>query len=366
MTWLMILGGLIALIVGAEGLVRGASKLALVLGISPLVVGLTVVSFGTSSPEIAVALGAVLGGNVDLALGNVVGSNVFNVLFILGVSALITPLVVARQLIRQEVPLMIGASLLLFVLALDRGISRIDGLMLVALLVGYTVFLIRQSRRSSRELPDEADAAARVVAGGWDDTLVVQLLLVAGGLGLLVLGADWFVEGAIRVARLLGISDLVIGLTIVAAGTSMPEAATSVLAALRGERDIAVGNIVGSNIFNILACVGVSAVAAPTRLTVPESVIAFDLPAMIAVALACLPIFFSGNRISRWEGALFLAYYCAYAAYLVLAARAHDAIDEFGFVMRWIVLPLTGVTLAVIVYRQSCAPRGAGVRSDGT
>jgi cation:H+ antiporter len=353
MTLLMILGGLVALIVGAEGLVRGASKLALFLGISPLVVGLTIVAFGTSSPEIAVAVSAVLDGKVDLALGNVVGSNVFNVLFILGVSALITPLLVAQQLIRQEVPLMIGTSVLLFVLALDRGIGRVDGLILLSLLIAYTVFLIRQSRRANRELHDEAAAeVVRVTEGGWDDSLVVQLLLVAGGLGLLILGADWFLEGAIRVARLLGISDLVIGLTIVAAGTSMPEVATSILAAIRGERDIAVGNVVGSNIFNILACLGISAVIAPARLTVPESVIAFDLPAMVAVAVACLPIFFSGNRISRWEGALFLFYYCAYAAYLVLAAQSHDAIDEFGLVMRWMVLPLTAITLAVVAYRQ--------------
>jgi cation:H+ antiporter len=357
-TLLFMVGGLAALVLGAEALVRGASKLALYLGISPLVVGLTVVAFGTSSPEIAVAVGAVTGGKLDLALGNVVGSNIFNILFILGASALITPLLVAQQLIRQEVPVMIGVSVLLFVLALDRHIDRFDGLVLVALMVGYSVLLVRQSRRANQALKKEAASElAHMGAGGWDDNPVVQLLLVAGGLGLLVVGADWFVEGAIRIARLLGISELVIGLTIVAAGTSMPEVATSLLAAARGERDIAVGNIVGSNIFNVLACLGISAIVAPAGLTVADSVIAFDLPAMIAVAIACLPIFFSGNAISRWEGGLFVGYYFAYAAYLVLSAQDHDAIDEFGLVMRWIVIPLTVITLAVVVYRESTTTR---------
>ena len=352
-TFLLIAAGLAALVVGAEALVRGASKLALSFGISPLVVGLTVVAFGTSSPEIAVSVDAVLDGKGDLALGNVVGSNIFNVLFILGVSAVITPLLVAQQLIRQEVPIMIGTSLLLFVLALDRSIGRAEGLLLSVLLVAYVVFLIRQSRNANRALRDEAASeVSRMTAGGWDDRLPVQLLLIAGGLGLLVLGADWFVDGATRIARSFGISELVIGLTIVAGGTSMPEVATSILAAVRGERDIAVGNVVGSNIFNILGCLGISAVLAPASLTVAESMVAFDIPAMMAVAIACLPIFFTGNTISRWEGGVFLGYYVAYTTYLVLSARQHDAIDEFGLVMRWVVIPLTVVTLAVVMYRR--------------
>jgi len=358
MTFLLMVGGLVALVVGAEALVRGASKLALSFGISSLVVGLTVVAFGTSSPEIAVAVGAVLDGKVDLALGNVVGSNIFNILFILGASAVITPLLVAQQLIRQEVPIMIGTSLLLFFLALDRTIGRVDGLLFIALLGGYCVFLIRQSRSASQGLRTEAASeVSRMTAGAWDDSLVVQLVLVIGGLGLLVIGAEWFVEGAVRIARALGISELVIGLTIVAAGTSMPEVATSLLAAVRGERDIAVGNVVGSNIFNVLGSLGISSVVAPAGLAVADSMVAFDLPVMIAVAIGCLPIFFSGSKISRWEGCVFLAYYTAYTAYLVLSARQHDAIDEFGLVMRWVVIPLTVITLAVVVYRQVVGPR---------
>jgi cation:H+ antiporter len=264
--------GLIALIVGAELLVRGASKLALSFGISPLVVGLTVVAFGTSAPELAVSVQSAWSGQVDIALGNVVGSNIFNVLFILGLSALIAPLLVHRQLIRQEVPMMVALSLLLWLLASDGGISRGDGLLLVSLLLAYTFLVIRQSRRESlagaplaSELPPPVDGHA------WDAHWLAQLLLVAAGMTLLVLGSNWLVEAAVTLARRLGMSEVVVGLTIVAAGTSLPEVATSIMAAVRGQRDIAVGNVVGSNIFNILAVLGISASIAPGDLLVPAS-----------------------------------------------------------------------------------------------
>jgi cation:H+ antiporter len=350
---LLFAGGLVFLIAGAESLVRGASKLALSFGISPLVVGLTVVAFGTSSPELAVSVKSAYSGQSDIALGNVVGSNIFNVLFILGVSALITPLVVARQLVRQEVPIMIGASILLFVLALDGAISRGDGMLFVVLLAGYTFFVIRQSRKSgaaaAEDDPETADASG---TGAWDRHWTVQLLLIAAGLTLLVLGSNWLVESAIAFARRLGISEMVIGLTIIAAGTSLPEVATSIMAAVRGERDIAVGNVVGSNIFNIFAVLGVSALVAPATLTVQQAMISFDLLVMLAVAIACLPIFFTGNLIARWEGALFLGYYVAYTGYLILAAQEHDALQTYGTVMGWVVMPLTAVTITVVTWRE--------------
>jgi cation:H+ antiporter len=343
--------GLAALIGGAELLVRGASRLALSFGISPLVVGLTVVAFGTSSPELAVSVQSAWSGQVDIALGNVVGSSIFNVLFILGLSALITPLLVAQQLIRQEVPVMVGASLLLWALVWDGGISRWDGALLFGLLTAYLVFVIRQSRRENKAI--EAEYAQEFGDGRrWDGYWPVQLLLIAGGLAMLVTGSDWLVGAAVVFAKQLGMSELVIGLTIVAAGTSMPEVATSVVAALRGERDIAVGNVVGSNIFNILCVLGLSALVAPASLTVPESMLSFDLPVMIAVAAACLPIFFTGNLIARWEGALFLGYYAAYTVYLVLAAQRHDALAAYGFVMAAVVLPLTLVTLLLVAWRE--------------
>lgn len=347
--------GLVALVLGAELLVRGASKLALSLGITPLVVGLTVVAFGTSAPELAVSVQSAWSGQVDIALGNVVGSNIFNVLVILGLSALITPLVVHQQVIRQEVPVMIGASLLLWALALDGGIGRWEGFLLAGLVVGYTVLLIRQSRRETAAAQAEVDAEyAEAFDGppkGWDAHWGVQLLLILAGLALLVLGARWLVEAAVGFARHLGVSELVIGLTIVAAGTSLPEVATSVMAALRGERDIAVGNAVGSCIFNILSVVGISASVAPVDLAVAPAMLAFDLPVMVAVAVACLPVFFTGNRIDRWEGGLFLALYSAYTLYLILKAGGHAALPGYGAAMGGLVLPLVAVTLLLLAWR---------------
>lgn len=354
--WLLV-AGFATLLVGAELLVRGASQLAMAFGISPLVVGLTVVAFGTSSPELAVGLSSAWAGQADIAVGNVVGSNIFNVLLILGVSAAITPLLVAQQVIRQEVPIMIGVSLLLWALAADGGIGRWDGVLLFSLVVAYTVLVIRQSRRETKAVRDEYAEAFAPEQGGWDSHWGVQVLLIIGGLSLLVLGSRWLVEAAIEFARYLGVSELVIGLTIVAAGTSLPEVATSVLAAIRGERDIAVGNVVGSNIFNILSVLGLSAVVAPTTLTVSPAVLAFDIPVMVAVAIACLPIFFTGNLIARWEGLLFLGFYVAYTAHLILLATRHDALGPFSTVMGWFVIPLTAVTLAVLAFRHARAGR---------
>jgi cation:H+ antiporter len=351
--------GLIALIAGAELLVRGASKLALAFGVSPLVVGLTVVAFGTSSPEVAVSVGAVLAGTTDIAIGNVVGSNVFNVLFILGISALVAPLAVHSQVIRQEVPIMIGASVLLLAVVLDGRLGRTDAGIMLALAVAYTVFLIRQSRAESAEVRDEY-AAAAPKGGGWDKHWAMQLSMVLIGLAMLVLGSGWLVDASVAFARALGVSDLIIGLTIIAAGTSMPEVATSVLAAARGERDIAVGNVVGSNIFNILGCLGISGLVSRNGLVISPAAMNFDLWVMIAVALACLPIFVAGRSIGRGKGVLFLGYYAIYVTYLILGAQEHDALPAFSRIMIGFVLPLTIVTLVAMVIRDQAAREHTG------
>jgi len=344
--------GLVLLVLGGEFLVRGASRLATSFGISPLVVGLTVVAFGTSAPEMAVSVQSAWAGQVDIAMGNVVGSNIFNVLFILGVSSLIVPLVVDAQMIRQEVPIMIGASALLVALGWDGGISRIEGIALFVLVIAYTVTLVLQSRRATRATQQEyAEETHIAAASTLIDRLWVQLALVVLGLVVLVAGSRLLVTGAIAIATTLGVSELVIGLTIVAAGTSLPEVAASVIASIKGQRDIAVGNVVGSNIFNILGVLGLSATVAPTELAVAPQVLALDLPVMVAVAVACLPIFFSGHRISRWEGLVFLAYYVAYIVYLVLASRADASLQIYSWVMLGAVLPLTGLTLAVVLVR---------------
>jgi cation:H+ antiporter len=350
MTFLTLLAGLVLLVAGADILVRGASRLAAAVGISPLVIGLTIVAFGTSAPEMAVSVGAAWAGQADLALGNVVGSNIFNVLFILGLSALIAPLVVAQQLVRLDVPLMIAASVAMLLMGLDGVISRIDGLILFASIIGYTGFLIVQSRKeSSLEVKDQYEQEYGLAAGS--QQFIRNGLFILGGLVLLVLGSQWLVSSAVTIAQYFGVSELVIGLTIVAAGTSLPEVATSVIATIRGERDIAVGNVVGSNIFNILSVLGLSSVVSPSGIVVPEAAIVFDIPVMIGVAIACLPVFFTGYLISRWNGALFLFYYVAYTTYLVMATTHHDGLNAFGTAMLWFVIPLTSIVLVVLAYR---------------
>ncbi|HKL14631.1 MAG TPA: calcium/sodium antiporter [Balneolaceae bacterium] len=332
--------GLIFLIIGAESLVRGASRVASRMGISPLVIGLTVVAFGTSSPELAVSIESALSGQSNIAVGNVVGSNIFNVLFILGVSAMIVPLVVSRQLIRVDVPLMIILSIVTLALSLDGNFSRANGLFMTVGLLIYIWFLIHQSRKEKALKEDEFKnefGAEEQRKSGW----LKNIAMVVGGLVLLVLGSRWFVDGAVSFAQFLGVSELIIGLTIIAAGTSLPEVVTSIIAAIRGERDIAVGNVVGSNIFNIMGVLGIAGVVAPGGLTVSPALIAFDIPVMIGVALACLPIFFTGGVISKQEAVLFLAYYVAYTLYLVLAASQHASLPIFSSVMLFFVIPLT-------------------------
>ncbi len=360
-TLLLFVAGGVLLIGGAELLVRGASRIAIAAGISPLVVGLTVVAFGTSSPELAVTVSSAFAGEADVAVGNVVGSNIFNVLFILGISALVAPLVVAQQLVRLDVPVMIGASVLALVLALDGTIGRADGVLLFAGAIGYTIFLVRQSRRESAGVRQEQDAPVAGATPPHSSPLVnIGLMLV--GLAMLVFGARWLVDAAVTTATALGVSELVIGLTVVAAGTSLPEVATSVLATIRGQRDIAVGNVVGSNIFNLLAVLGLGGVVAPSGVPVSPGALSFDIPVMVAVAIAALPIFFTGYLIARWEGAVFLAYYLAYTTYLVLNSAEHAAAAALGTAMIYFVLPLTALTLVIVSVRAARSRRPAADR----
>jgi cation:H+ antiporter len=285
-------------------------------------------------------------------MGNVVGSNIFNVLFILGLSALVTPLVVSQQLVRWDVPIMIGVSVLAVVFALDGSVVRLEGLALFGGMVVYTIFLIVQSRREKSalveaEYENEFGAKPRGVR-----QLLLDIVRLAAGLAMLVIGSRWLVGGAAAIARAVGVDEAVIGLTIIAAGTSLPEIATSVLASVRGERDIAVGNVVGSSIFNIMGVLGLTALVAPDGVSVAPSILNLDLPLMLAAAVACLPIFFTGYQIARWEGGVFVAYYAAYTSYLILNATQHAALPGYSSVMLLFVLPLTAITLAVISVRE--------------
>lgn len=345
--------GLVLLTFGADFLVNGAAQLASAFGISPLVIGLTVVAFGTSAPELAVSIASAWNGQADIAIGNVVGSNIFNVLFILGISALIIPLAVQQQLIRLDVPIMIAASVLLLLLSLDHSLSHVDGLILFGGVVLYTAFLIRHSRKESAavkaEYRDGVDVGVKTDEHPHWAKNIGYLLL---GLAMLVIGSKWLVDGAVMFARGLGVSELVIGLTIVAAGTSLPEVATSITAALRGERDIAVGNVVGSNIFNIFCVLGLASIVSPEGIHVAETALQFDIPVMIAVAAACLPIFFVGRIITRGNGAMLFGYYIAYTLYLVFTAQQTPAIHSLNIAMLWFVIPLTVITLGIGVVRE--------------
>ncbi len=345
---LMIVAGLVVLVGGGEFLVRGASALAAAMRVPPLIVGLTVVAFGTSAPELGVSLQATFSGSAEVAVGNVIGSNIFNVLFVLGLSALVAPLIVSSQLVRYDVPLMIGATLLTYLLARDGTLGKIDGAVLVVVLLGYLGLCFRNAKKEpamvQAEFANEYDGEPTGEAATWT-YLGIQVLWMVGGLVGLGLGAKWLVGGAVTLASAWGVSELVIGLTIIATGTSLPEVVTSVVASLRGERDIAVGNVVGSNIFNLGCVLGISSLVAPDGMPFSASAIAFDMPVMIAVAMICLPIFFTGGIIARWEGALFFGYYLAYTGLLVLLEiNAELASSLTWFLTRWII-PGTGLAL---------------------
>ena len=340
-------GGLVCLVWGADALVKGASRLAAAVGVSSLVIGLTVVAFGTSAPELAVSVQSALAGKAGIALGNVIGSNVFNVLFILGISAIIIPLTVDQQLVRFDVPLMIGLSVLTFVISYDGVISRVDGIFFIMGLLSYVVYSIYQSRKETAAIKAEYENGFGVSEEEKHHWLKNMAFLVVG-LGLLVLGSHWFVIAAVTVAKALGVSEVVIGITIVAIGTSLPEVVTSIVAAVRGERDIAVGNVVGSNIFNIMGVLGFAGALSPAGVQVAPQILYFDIPVMIAVAVVCMPIFFSNGVISRTEGFVLFSYYLAYTAYIVLATLKLPALTTFTNAVLYFMLPLTGVTILAV------------------
>ncbi|MCK5717399.1 MAG: calcium/sodium antiporter [Thiomargarita sp.] len=332
--------GFVLLTVGADKLVDGSAALAEHLGISRLVVGLTIVAFGTSAPELAVNLQAAFLDKPDLALGNVVGSNILNILLVLGVAAIIIPLSVHKRVIKLEIPIMIAVSFLLFFLAFDGMLTHVDGIILTCGIVFYTLFTIKGSR-------EEQNANKE----GGNFHLYKQIGLILVGLVLLVLGSKWLVDGAIMIAHYYGISELIIGLTIVSIGTSLPELATVIIGSMKGEKDLVIGNVVGSNLFNILLVLGITSMISP--LEVPAMAITFDIPIMIAVAMLCLPILFTDYLIDRWEGGLFVAYYVAYTLFLFFTATEHAWLSGYTDIMMWFVLPFTVFTLIVSVLWQA-------------
>ncbi|MCC7429208.1 calcium/sodium antiporter [bacterium] len=306
---LYLAAGIVLLYFGAEGLVRGGSGLALRFGIAPLVVGLTVVAFGTSSPELVVSVQAALDGKGAISIGNVVGSNIGNIALILGVASLIYPLEAQIQIIRSEIPVMIGVTVLLCVLLLDGILGKADGAILfcgILIYTGYTVYEAKKQTKGTENYETELSKNKKNV---W-----LQIFLTVFGLALLIFGSDLFVKGAVSIAKNFGLSDAVIGLTIVAIGTSLPELATSVLASIKKESEIAIGNVVGSNIFNILGILGIAALIQPID---ASEISKIDTAVMIFTAVLLFPLIKTGMKLVRLEGFFLLVGYAIYIFYLI-------------------------------------------------
>jgi cation:H+ antiporter len=317
---LLLLAGLAVLIVGGEVLVRGAVGLSAAMKISPLVIGMTVVSFGTSAPELLVSLQSAMDGNPGIAIGNVIGSNIANLALVLGITVIIFPIVAEKQTKRIDYPMMMLASVLFAVFALNNMIDRWEGFVFIGILVAFTIFLIRSSRKDEKSKLENVLESDEIDASEVKDSLGISLLLLLVGLVSLYFGSEWFVGGASDLASKFGLSDSVIGVTVVAFGTSAPELVASIMAAVKKQSDISVGNLIGSNIFNVFAVLGVTSVVKPVG--VDQSVMNFDMIWMLAVALSMVLILYLGDKIGRWKGVLLLSAYFSYIIWIVLRLKA--------------------------------------------
>ncbi len=324
--WLSLILGLAALLVGAELVVRFGSSIAQRLGIPPIVVGLTIVSIGTSAPELAVGIEAISDDAGSLAVGNIAGTNVVNLLLILGLAAVMRPVLLARQTLVLDLPAMVGASVLLLALAWDGSLSVLDGVVLFAGALVYTGLLLWNTRRERmlgrasallEEFAAETDDVPDVMEPAfWPVTWRLGGLIAA--LMIIVLGADWLVTGAVEIAQAFGVSDAFIGLTVVAIGTSAPELVTTIVSTLRGERDIAIGNLIGSSTYNLTLVLGASLFFADGQVALDPELVMVDIPIMVLVALVCIPVFLTGRRITRTEGVVFIGAYAVFLGYLIL------------------------------------------------
>lgn len=310
--------GLAVMIAGAELMVHGGTRIAARLGIPPIVIGLTIVAIGTSMPELAVGIDAVLQGNGDLAVGNIAGTNAVNILLILGLSAAIRPLALRPETMWLHLPAIVAASFALLFMARDGSLSRIDGGILVGASLIYTVVVVEVSRRESRAAKLPCQAVGLAPAPATRHSIVSNLGALVVGIAIVVVAADWLVEGSIDLARIWGVSDEFIGLTIVAIGTSSPELVTTVVSTIRNQRDIAIGNLLGSSVYNILFILGVTCLFPSSPVPVARSLITVDIPVMAAASLLCVPVFYSNREVSRLEGLLFVSAYAAYLTYLIV------------------------------------------------
>jgi cation:H+ antiporter len=338
-----IIAGLILLVLGGECLVRGSVQLAQRLKLSTLLIGLTIVTIGTGAPELAITSYAAWMGNSNIALGNIVGSNIANVLLVLGITAIVRPMVIKRKLVLIDVPIMIIASFLIYLACLGGAIFRWEGALLCLAMGGYLVFCFWIERRQS---------VSTNYIKPTSKNITFDFLLIIFALGFLVIGSRVLIHGAVSLARIWGISELIIALTIISIGTSLPELFTSVIAVLRNQKDLAVGNVVGSNIFNLLGILGITALLSPHGIIVAPSAMSFDIPLMVAVTFACLPLFLIEHLISRWQGYLFCFYYVLYLSYLFVKSKHHDLLQPFNSIVLYFCLPITVITVGVIAFRK--------------
>lgn len=339
---IMFLCGLGALVFGAETLVKHASALALKLGISALIVGLTIVAFGTGAPELAVGFYAAWTEHNNLLIGNVVGSNIANILLVLGIGAVLAPIAVNRQVLKLDAPVMIGASVLLCALAWDGQLSFIDGVLFILGLSLYLIYLFKTHKTDATEKTDTEQPSGR---------LITHILGITLGLILIIFGSQWLINSAVALAKAWGVSEAFIGLTIVAVGTSLPEIATTVMACLKGERDLAVGNVIGSCTFNILAVLGLSAMLSPSGITVSQEVLSIDLPILFLVSVGCLPLLFTNHILSRSEGVLFVGYYSLYTVYLINYEMQSPLVQWISTSFWLGLLPLTALFIFIFSFR---------------
>ncbi len=312
---LLIIGGLLALLGGAELVVRAGTGLATRLAVRPIIIGLTVVSVGTSVPELAIGIDAAVNDSPNLAVGNIVGTNLINFLFILGLSALLIPIAIDRRTLKFDLPAMTASTLVLYLMSLDGMLTRLDGALLLVGAVAYTLGLLRVSRRETAEVEEDYTHA---VSASSEHRLTRIGLSLTLGLALVVVGAELLVEGAASAAHALGVNDAVVGLTVIAIGTSAPELVTTIMSTVRGDRDIAIGNLLGSSIYNIAAVLGLTVLVAPNGVPVSEELLNADLVLLVAAMVAALPVLVSGARITRTEGGLFVATYVGYLTWLLL------------------------------------------------
>ena len=352
LTIVLFIAGLAALIFGAELFLKAVDHFGLKWGVSPLIMGLTVVAFATGAPELAISLKAAMNGSADLVLGNIVGSNIANILLILGITAVIAPINITARIVRIDLPIVIAASMSLYFLARDGELSMFDGIILLLELSAYSFYTFLHIKKTRNQGAEEGEIfeydedPEDLAKGSWFYFKNIGLLVI--GLALIVFGSDWMVNSAVEIATVLGMSELVIGLTIVSIGTSLPEVATSLSAARKGKADIAVANVLGSNLYNIMLTLGLTLVIAPNVLDVSPQAIVLDLPFMVAVSLSCIPIFVAGFNITRSDGLIFLFYYATYLAYLVLLALNNSMTNRIEQAMLYVVLP---ITLAYVIWR---------------